>query len=416
MRYAVLFFLLWFAWLPRSGAQCPAELQSYVTGFSGLAAGQFTFLDDKLDSVYVVGYGEDTHGAAEFTALAGELLRYLVGTHNFTGIVLETMVGEAAYLDAYVQGTRHDRDHILQEINSSWRYRTEEFVALLEWMRRYNADHPSAPLHLYGNEMQYVKADAMLVRDYLTALGHDVEVAAYDKHLWQSFAPEEKTALFHNYRELDNYLTLHAEGLIGASSRSAYERIRHHVEVIGQFVLAINQPRERHKHDLRDLYAAENLLDIFQDGAQDPRLLYWAQNAHVGDWVSNGLVDVTGHQLAKRMGKAYYRLATDFGNGEFVAMARKGGMWTWTVVEFDLDPATFTACLAAVGTPYAFLDLRAARRESALGEYLRRPLKTMAGAGAQYYGSVTTETDIGRAFDGILYLDTVHAINRLPRE
>ena len=416
MRYSCWSFLLWFAFLPRSGAQCPGELQSYLTGFSTLTADQLSFLDDQLDSVYVVGYGEDTHGSAEFTQLAGELLKYLVRGHNFTGIVLETMVGEAAYLDAYVQGTRHDLDYLLNEINSSWRYRTEEFVALLEWMRRYNADHPSAPLHLYGNEMQYVKADAMLVRDYLSALGHDVEVAAYDKHLWQSFSPEEMTGLFDNYRALDGYLTLHADALIGASSPAAYDRIRHHVEVIGQFVLAINQSKERHKHDLRDLYAAENLLYLFEDGAQDPRLLYWAQNAHVGDWVNNGLVDVTGHQLAKRMGKAYYRLATDFGNGEFVAMARKGGMWTWTVVDFLLDPGTFTACLAAGGTPYAFLDLRAARREKALGEYLRRPLTTMAGAGAQYYGSMTTETDIGRAFDGILYLDTVHAINRLPRE
>ena len=416
MRYASLTFLLWYSFLPRSGAQCPTELPTYLTGFTELAAEQFTFLDDQLDSVYVVGYGEDTHGSAEFTELAGELLRYLVRNHNFTGIVLETMVGEAAYLDAYVQGTRNDRDYLLNEINSSWRYRTEEFVALLEWMRRYNAEHPGAPLHLYGNEMQFVKADAMLVRDYLTALGHDVKVADYGKHIWQSFSPEEKAALFQNYHALDSYLTLHAEALIEASSQPAYDRIRHHVEIIGQFVLTINQTKERHKHDVRDLYAAENLLYLFQDGARDPRLLYWSHNAHVGDWVSNGQVDVAGHQLAKRMGKAYYRLATDFGNGEFVALAARGGMWSWTVVNFTLDPTTFTACLAGAGTPYAFLDLRAARGDNALAGYLRSPLTTMSGAGAQYYGSATSESDIGRAFDGIIYLDTVHPINRLPRE
>ncbi|PPK88169.1 erythromycin esterase-like protein [Neolewinella xylanilytica] len=416
MRFLILLTLSWFVCLPRAGAQCPDGLEKYLTGFSGLEAGAFSFLDDQLDSVSVLGYGEDTHGSAEFTLLAGELLKYLVEQHRFTGIVLETMVGEGAYLDAYVQGERDDRDYLLNEINSSWRYRTEEFVALLEWMRAYNVGHPDRPIHLYGSEMQFVQSDARLVADYLSALGHEVEVAAYDKHLWQRFSPEEKAALFNNYRQLLDYVTVHGPELVTASSRDAYEDMLRHVEVIGQFVLVINQPRERHKHDLRDLYAAENLLLLLRDGSRDVRLLYWAHNAHVGDWVSNGQVDVTGHQLAKRMGRGYYGLATDFGNGEFVALAPRGEVWADQVISFELDPTTFTSCLARTGKPYSFLDLRAARKDPALKASLSGPLKVMAGAGAQYYGQPTIEENMGSAFDGILYLDRVQPINRLPRE
>ncbi len=416
MRCLIMLLVFQGVFYLRAAAQCPPALQEYLTGFDSLGESRFSFLDDQLDSVLVVGYGEDTHGAAEFTTLAGELLKYLVREHRFTGIVLETMVGEGAYLNAYVQGARHDLDHILKEINSSWRYRTEEFVDLLEWLRTYNATHRDRPIYLYGSEMQFVKSDAQLVREYLSALGHEVEVPAFDKHIWQSFSEEEKSTLFNAYHRLKTYMREEEESLTAASSRSGYELILHHLEVIGQFVLTINQPRARYKHDLRDIYMAENLQYPFLAGKKDTRLLYWAHNAHVGDWVSNGQVDVAGHQLAKRLGSGYYGIATDFGNGEFVAMAPKGEMWSWQVVDFELDPDTFTACLARTGDPYSFLNLRAARKDPSLAAYLQVPLNVMSGAGAQYYGRVTTQQDIGRAFDGIIYLDRIHPINRLPEE
>ncbi|WP_116105941.1 erythromycin esterase family protein [Lewinella sp. IMCC34191] len=398
----------------RTAAQCPPQLGNYTTNFSAIEAAQFTFLDNQLDSVNIVGYGEDTHGTAEFTLLAQELLKYLVERHGFTGIVLETMVGEGVYLDDYVQGKRDDRDFLLEEVNSSWRYRTEEFVKLLEWMREYNREHPQARIHLYGSEMQFVQADAQLLRDYFAELGHEVGVAPYDKHIWNSFSPEERTALFDNYRAIQDYLILHGEELERAGSRETYERMLHHAEVIGQFVLTINQPKERHKSDLRDLYMAENVLRPLHDGSKDVRLLYWAHNAHAGDWVSNGQVDVAGHQLRKRMGKAYYNLATDFGNGSFRALAPKNEGWSWQIVDFELDPDTFTACLAAGGAPYTFLNLRRARLDTSLAAYLNAPLRIMSGAGAQYYGESIRVEDVGRAFDGIIYLDRVHSITVLP--
>ena len=398
----------------RAAAQCPEGLEAFLTGFDTLAADQFSFLDDQLDSVSIVGYGEDTHGSAEFTVLARELLAYLVTRHGFTGVVLETMVGEGAMLDAYVQGERDDLDRLLFEVNSSWRYRTDEFVALLEWMRGYNAT-ATKPIHLYGSEMQFVKADAQLVREYLTEVGHAVEFGAFSKHIWQDFGREERTAAFEDYQRLLSAFTDGEDEMIAATSSERYARMRHHVEVIGQFALVVNQPRERYKHDLRDLYMAQNVLQPFKAGEKDTRLLYWAHNAHIGDWVSNGQVDVAGHQLKKRMGQYYYGLATDFGNGEFRALAERGTMWSWQTIDFTLDPGTFTACLARTGHPYAFLDLRAARRQPALDSRLRAPLPVMGGAGAQYYGSPTTEEAVGRAFDGIIYLDRVHPITRRDR-
>ncbi|MGB3800921.1 MAG: erythromycin esterase family protein [Lewinella sp.] len=415
MRYLFGLTILLLAFFQRAGAQCPPALAQYTTDFTALDATQFSFLDNQLDSVYVVGYGEDTHGSAEFTKLAEELLKYLVTRHGYSGIVFETMVGEGVYLDAYVQGERDDRDYILNEINSSWRYRTEEFVQLLDWMRQYNVDHPQAPIHIYGSEMQFVRSDAQLLREYFADLGHEVDIAAYDKHIWQSFSPEEKLALFENHHAIREYLIRHGQELEAGSSREAYDRMLFHAEVIGQFVLTINQPRTRYKHDLRDLYSTDNLLYPRHTGGDGIRLLFWSHNAHVGDWVNNGQVDVVGHQLKKRLGKGYYNLATDFGNGTFVAMAARNESWTWQVIDFGLDPDTFTACVGAGGAPFTFLDLRRARRDTTLAAYLNAPLKIMYGAGAQYYGEPTVEQDIGRAFDGIIYLDRVKPIHRLPK-
>ena len=398
----------------RGVAQCPAGLEVYLTGFDSLTADRFSFLDDQLDSVTIVGYGEDTHGTAEFTLLARELLEYLVTRHGFTGIVLETMVGEGAMLDAYVQGERDDLDYLLFEENSSWRYETDEFVALLGWMRDYNAA-AAKPIHLYGSEMQFVQADAALLREYLVEAGMATEFGDFGKHIWLDFSSEERAAAFSDYQRLLRVFTEREDELIAATSPARYAQMRHHVEVIGQFALVVNQPRERYKHDLRDLYMAENVLHPLKTGAKDTRLLYWAHNAHVGDWVSNGQVDVAGHQLKKRMGKYYYGLATDFGSGQFRALAERGTMWSWQLIDFSLDPTTFTACLAGTGQPYAFLDLRAARQSPTLNTVLQAPLSIMGGAGAQYHGSPTVREPVGRAFDGIIYLDRVRPITRRDR-
>ncbi len=43
-------------------SQCNSNLEQYAFGFENIKANSFSFLDDALKDVRIVGYGEDTHG------------------------------------------------------------------------------------------------------------------------------------------------------------------------------------------------------------------------------------------------------------------------------------------------------------------------------------------------------------------
>ncbi|MBV8238050.1 MAG: erythromycin esterase family protein [Sphingomonas sp.] len=107
-----------------------------------------------VGSVDLVALGEPAHGAREPLALRNCLFRYLVEHHGFTAIALETGVSESRALDDYVAGGSGDARQLARD-NFSWGFgRFAENVALLEWMRGYNADPAHArKLHLYGIDL-----------------------------------------------------------------------------------------------------------------------------------------------------------------------------------------------------------------------------------------------------------------------
>ncbi|NJN78422.1 MAG: erythromycin esterase family protein [Saprospiraceae bacterium] len=133
---AIIFLMTLF--ISVCNAQCNSELKKYTTGFDSLISNSFSFLDNELDDVKIVGYGEDTHGNAEFTILTEELMKYLNSKHGFNILIIENGFGEVAYFNDYIQGKRDDLKSILKKYNSTWRYETVAFYHLLNWLRDYN--------------------------------------------------------------------------------------------------------------------------------------------------------------------------------------------------------------------------------------------------------------------------------------
>ena len=84
----ILFFTLLIFTTQVSG-QCNAKLNKYITGFDQLKSSSFSFLDGRLENIKIVGYGEDTHGSAEFSLVAKELIEYLSKQHNFNILIFK---------------------------------------------------------------------------------------------------------------------------------------------------------------------------------------------------------------------------------------------------------------------------------------------------------------------------------------
>ncbi len=388
--------------------QCNSELEKYVLGFDSLKAESFSFLNNSLDDVKIVGYGEDTHGTSEFTTLAEELMKYLSSNHGFNLFILETGFGEGQYLNDFAQGRRDDLMYILENHNSTWRYHTEEFCHLMNWLRSYNDTH-SEKINVLGCEMQYVISDVNRIKDYLVKVGSDYNIEGFEKHLWQDFNENEKSDYFISYLKLKNYFQDNYELFTSKTSEEEFQMAYQHVWVLGQFVLTIHQHVEQRKHDLRDMYMGENIQWIMNYYGHKSRALYWAHNAHVGDWVSNGIVDVTGHQLRKMFGESYFNIATDFGTGSFKAFSKDGKLKTFshnTVID-----GTLTKCLKDMGNPNAFFSLRRAKKDKLLLDFIHSEQTTMSGAGAQVRNHNTETNQIVKAFDAIIYLDHTNEIS-----
>lgn len=411
-----LFTLLLFGTFSFScSSQCNSEIENYVVGFNEIKANSFSFLDSSLNDIRIVGYGEDTHGTAEFTLLAKELMEYLSEKHNFKVLIIETGFGEGQYLNDYIQGKRNDLKTILESHNSTWRYKTKEFYQLMDWLKEYNKNN-SNKIHLYGCEMQYVISDVNRIREYLKTVNSDYQIEGFEKHLWQSIDESEKTDYYISYAKLKKYFIDNYETFKNKTSEKEFSLVYQHIVVLGQFVTAIIQNTEQRKHDFRDIYIGENIQWIMNFHGDDSKALYWAHNAHVGDWVDNGgYVDVAGHQLRKLYGGYYFNIATDFGTGEFIAFpadANKTGNWKFNTYSYkETLKSTFSHCLQQMGNPNTFLNIRKARENKELAIYLNSEFTIMSGAGAQVRNNQTETKEIGKAFDGIIYLNKTSKIN-----
>jgi len=396
-------------------AQCNSELEQYSHGFENIKSNSFSFLDNALNDVRIIGYGEDTHGTAEFTILAKELMQYLAEKQEFKILIIETGFGEGQYLNDYIQGKNSDLKTIMNERNSTWRYRTEEFYLLMNWLRDYNQNNTDK-IHLYGCEMQYVVSDVNKIIEYLKTVDSTYKIDGFKKqNIFQLFDESEKTDYFIEYAKLKNLFIDNYETFKNKTSERAFNLAYHQVEILGQFVTTINQNVEQRKSDFRDLYMAENIEWILNFHGHQSKALYWAHNAHIGDWVSNGNIDVAGHQLRRMYGNSYFNIATDFGKGEFIAFpfdANKTNDWNFKTFKYDkVLKNTFTYCLKQMGKPNTFVNLRKAKTNQGLKTYLEKDLTTMSGAGARVRNSETETNDIGKAFDGIIYLDKTSKIN-----
>lgn len=400
---SILFALLMFSCI----GQQISKLKDYAIGFEEIKSTSFSFLDKTLDNVKIVGYGEDTHGTSEFTLLAEELMKYLTDKHGFKLLIIETGFGEGQYLNDFIQEKRTDLKTILDKHNSTWRYRTKEFYQLMNWLKEYNTNN-SDKIYIYGCEMQYVISDVNRIREYLKTVNSNYRIEGFEKHLWQPIEDSEKIDYYIAYAKLKQYFIDNYDIFKNKTSERDFNLIYHHIEVLGQFVTAINQNVEQRKADFRDIYMAENIQWILNFHGNESKALYWAHNAHVGDWVDNGIVDVTGHQLRKAYGNYYFNIATDFGTGEFMAFSQEGKMETFK--HDKILENTFTESLKSYGKPNTFLNIRKARKDRGLKTYLNSEFITMSGAGAQVRKQNTETKELGKAFDAIIYLNKTHKI------
>lgn len=81
---------------------------------------------NKVGNSKIVAMGEATHGTKEFFQLKHKIFRYLAEKHNFRIFAFEADMGEAIYLNKYVQGGSGDIAQIMADKMHFWTWKTQE--------------------------------------------------------------------------------------------------------------------------------------------------------------------------------------------------------------------------------------------------------------------------------------------------
>lgn len=151
-----------FAWLARRAAPLArAEPSAGLPGAPPAPAGSIAANDDDLAAfrrgmrgARIIGLGESTHGTSEFFLLKHRLLRLIAEQEGPLTFGVEANAIGARALDAYVMGGAGDARTAMRQAGLYAVWTTEEFRAMVEWIREHNRRVPSRAVRVVGIDMQ----------------------------------------------------------------------------------------------------------------------------------------------------------------------------------------------------------------------------------------------------------------------
>ena len=264
------------------------------------------WIADEIGNATVVLIGEASHGTHEFYAERANITRHLIEEHGFVGVAAEADWPDSWRVNRYVRGCGDDPDaeRALADFVRfpSWMWRNTVVVDFVEWLRRRNAKvDASKRAGFYGLDVYSLRSSVDAVLHYLK----DVDPDGYQRAL------ERYGCIDHTQDDGQRYghrvtlgLSRSCEEdvirqLVELRSRaSEYERKdagpdeyffaeQNARVVVGaeQYYRAMFGPANE-SWNLRDTHMADTLdalLEHLGRQTDDPKIVVWAHNSHVGD-------------------------------------------------------------------------------------------------------------------------------------
>jgi erythromycin esterase len=374
----------------------------------------------------VVALGEATHGSREFFQLKHRMLEWLATEHGFTVFGIEANFAEALAINTYVLTGKGDPAAALAGLYF-WTWDTEEVLALLRWMRAYNADPKhTKKLKFYGFDMQYTPGSTKALQEYLKKVDPALarKVAAPLAPLLSKEAPSPRRPLAPavlaplqaSLAEVQQRLESQRAAYVKKSSAKDHAFAVRHAELL-VYLVNLSTGSSHEAYFARDRIMAENVRWLLEQEGPEAKMVAWAHNGHVT--TANALPFISlGKHLRETMGDALYVFGFAFNQGSFQAMhmARSGeppqGLITHTVP--PARPGTLDASLASVGLPLFALNMRGTPKDSPLGAFFQET-RWSRNIGA-VYGDNFPEDKVapGQEFDGLLFVEKTSAATSTP--
>lgn len=365
-----------------------------------------------LADVRVVGLGEANHGTREFFQLKHRLLEFLVTKLGYRALLMEASESAAIAVDAYVRGGPGDAPTVVSDLEF-WTWATEEVVAMVQWMRKYNAGRPAEEqVGFVGIDPQHCSSALRVIRDHLEETAPERlelfdEGIAAEVDAGPGARPDPKRALVREAEALVGFLEKHeAPDAVLVAGRQLVRA--------ADVVCAAKE----HKEASRTVFAVrDRLMAEAVDAALGDELkgAVWAHNGHLAAKLPSAAVRPMGRELRERYGSAYYAIALLGGSGAFRARRMWPGPWPGAQdgpVEVNkLERGGFNSLeglLEAANPGDHFLDLRTvAQAPAEVKDWLEEPQMFRSfGAFVQRvtYKYQFAPTLLPEEFDGLAYV------------
>lgn len=399
----------------------PAEVSAWVaeqavplvSAEAGNGYADLKPLGKMIGKARIVALGEATHGTREFFQLKHRVLEYLVAEHGFDAFVIEANLPECRAINDYVLHGKGDPQQALDGIYF-WTWNTEEVLAMIEWMRAWNADPKhTKKVRFYGDDMQTATVAHANVVAFLRrvapaeadALVAPLAILGTDR-TGQAFAAKpaaDAQVVLDAVAALTGRFDRERTRWSKAAGKDAYLDAREDVRVLAQAAALFRAGNK--SFDARDLAMADNVDHILARLGKRSRVVLWAHNAHV----ANGLAMLKnqGQHLRERHGKDYFVFGFAFGEGSFQAIDWSKGKGS-ALAEHTLGPPPVwdvSAPFRATGKPIVVVDLRTAPR-GVVADWFAAP-HPMRETGAVFSSEegMTSQQTLSKRFDAVIYVD-----------
>jgi erythromycin esterase-like protein len=407
--------------------------------------GEYAELLDLVGDARLVLLGEASHGTHEFYRARAEITRRLIAERGFTAVAVEADWPDAYRVNCYVRGAGSDRDAdgALRgfERFPTWMWRNRDVLAFVQWLRGHNAlrhDYASA-VGFYGLDLYSLYTSVRAVLDFLDRVDPQAATRARERYgcfehfgqdsqaygyaagfgLTESCQRDAVQQLIDLQRRAADYAS--RDGRVAEDEAFFAEQNARLVKNAEEYYRTMFQGRVS-SWNLRDCHMAETLdalLGHLRGHGQDPKVVVWAHNSHLGDARATEMGQRGELNLGQLVRERYGRQAVLVGFSTDRGSVTAASDWDAPAERKRVRPAredSYEGLLHAVGRPALLLRLRdggpaaealvARRLERAIGVIYRPETERVS----HYFFARLAEQ-----FDAVIHFDETSAVEPLER-
>ncbi|MFJ9302584.1 erythromycin esterase family protein [Bacillus toyonensis] len=370
-------------------------------------------LKKMIGSAQYVGLGENTHGSSEIFTMKFRLVKYLVTEMGFTNFTMEEDWGNGLKLNEYIQTGKGNPREFLKLL-----YPTDEIIAMIEWMKDYNAD-PSNKKKIqfigldlktmdqsvFNKVIDYVKQHRPDLRAEVEENYKDLSSFTGSIQEYMNLAPEMKAKFKANAEKIAQLLKDEKEQTNKDVGSSEYIWVKATANAIEKFTTMLLSNDYPNVIKLHEQYLADHAM--WAQETFGGKTMVWAHNIHMAKGIIDEKLypDAAGQFLKERLDNNYVTIGSTTTEGNFTLYSEynpsTGGKIATDTIPQNVKSFNYT--LGKVPYKMFLLDNRHLKGHAEKWVRAKRPLLSIGGQ-LLPDGSLYFDTSLLEQFDIIFHI------------